>query len=1285
MKKTILLSFFLTCIFCAAAQDKVVAISGATASSYQPGDEPAKAIDGNYSTIWHSSWGSTPTTFPVTFTITLKEESLVNYVRYTPRQDGNNNGNWDQVYVAYCPTKTGSTFTNIGQFALNGSGNSYEFTFADEGVVCGKIRFTIQSGANNFASAAEITAYAYDNSKKEAFVPYFTDELYTELKPEITSSEGIEDADVKQLVDNLLDNATAYKKFRVGEYEPYMTLATLQKSLGTKNQYNKYENPTGVYLKNGQSCIVVASGIGNDPVRLLIKNWYLSESSSSYSLRNGVNYITATSEGNVFVDYFTDNFENAPNVKVHFINAPVQGYWDQETMTNADWVEMLKGRSSNDNSIIITRSKHAQLAYPVSAWLKHCPTNVDSTMTLYQQVQWAERDILGLERYGRQTKNRQLFFATDYGFMAAGGEGSYCHVNSLGGIMAPDAAKFDFWGVGHEWGHNNQIAAGFHWSGCGETTNNIYASWAQLHFTGNRNASTGKPNYLRLEDETTGVGEYSNTRGGRMQTYFEEALRKGVAWQLQDGPDYHGATPEKKEIVGYDANGNSIGMVTTTSRNYDHFVKLVPFWQLNLWGTLAGKCPDIIPMVIESIRTTENYSSSYNTNGKKQVNWMKLACDSAKIDLLPFFEKAGMLRPINAYIEDYGAGWNVINEKMIEELKAYVKAQGYPAFNEEINYINGHNYHIYRDCLPLEVPEKLGTGCTLVGNKLKVQHNTVRNAVAFETYNFNNELLRITMYGLGSDDNHSYTQVLYPSGTTLDDIPAYVMAVGYDGTRKKIYENPENIPFKLLKEKLSQANDMLTLIDPYGVNVGYYKPGSLDGLQELVDAIQEAVDKEDTSEHSFSEWNKILEDAMAALQADNDVKVPLYEADYYALGSVYHKNTSAEFSTAGLKATFSDVAGNTKKQWLFVPTGVANQYYIQCISSGLYISTASENVRVKAAVESTDKAIAFNLVEAEPAHYYLQSAANTNLNLICDGSKNIVAAKNNGTSAMWTLTSVVDNHSEAMKAKLESLFGIVDLTLQSLVAATEPEVKFHEDITILDEQLPAYVATLLEAYASARKALEEGYVYLDAVYAKLAAAHDQVKASFRKALYQPEATTGDEVMCYYLQCLSTEAYAYQFTGTGRYNGAIRTGELSDASDKNFWFYLRPGEAEGQYYIYNLVTGKAAGSSARYLYVNGSADAAAYTIEVSAEEYGYIISSESGAWGVQSSDNGYAQFSAKAALWNLIPIGRFSLGAMGINPVEQVQGTGIYYDLLGRPVENPSAGIYIHNGRKVIIK
>ena len=781
MKRILFLLFFVVAVHSMNAQDKQIRIKSAIATSYQNGEDANMAIDGSTSTLWHTNWSS-GTSFPVTLTVTLDEASHVDYLRYIPRQDGNPNGNWNEVELSYAATTNGTSFTKIGTYNLGGSGSVYDFYLPNGGLECGRVRFTIKSGANGFASAAEIQAYEIDNTKSQAFAQYFEDELYTVLKSGVTSSNGIADADVKKLVDNLLADAAAYKKFRVGEYEPYMTTSTVRNNLKISSQYNNYENPTGVYLKAGESCLVVASGIGEYSVGVKIKNWLLNENSSAYSLRNGLNMITAQTEGNVFINYYTDDFEKAPNVKVHFVNAPVQGYWDQETMTNTDWKNLLKGRASNDSTILITRSRHAQLAYPVCSWLKHCPTNVDSVMTLYEQVQWAERDMLGLEKYGRQVKNRQLFYATNYGFMAAGGDGAYCHIGSLGGIMTPDSKNFDFWGVGHEWGHNNQVTAGFKWPGCGETTNNIPASWAQLHFSGNKN-------WMRLEDENSGIDSYSGMRGGRMQTYFEEGIRKGIAWQLQDGPDYHGTKPSEKSVTGYDADGKNIGTVTTTSRNYDHFVKLVPFWQLNLWGTMAGKSPDIIPMVIEGIRTDANYTSKYNTSGKQQVNWMKLACDSTGLNLLPFFEKAGMLKPVNAYIEDYTPGWLVISTQMIDALKEHVRTKGYPTPKEEINYINAHNYHIYRDKLALEVPAEYGYGCKNMGNgTIRVEHAKVKNAVAFETYDAYGNLTHITMYGLAATYNtHTDTKVLFTGES------AYIVAVGYDGTRKMIYGQAKEV------------------------------------------------------------------------------------------------------------------------------------------------------------------------------------------------------------------------------------------------------------------------------------------------------------------------------------------------------------------------------------------------------------------------------------------------------------------------------------------------------------
>ena len=663
---------------------------------------------------------------------------------------------------------------------------------------------------------------------------------------------------------------------------------------------------------------------------------------------------------------------------------------------------------------------------------------------------------------------------------------------------------------------------------------------------------------------------------------------------------------------------------------------------------------------------------------------MKLACDSTKLDLLPFFEKAGILRPISAYIEDYSPGWIIIDENMITELKNHVKEQGYPAYTEEINYINGHNYHIYRDNLKLEVPEKMGQGCTLSGTRVKVMHDVVRNAVAFETCNTLGDVLRITMYGLASDDAHSYTQVLFPTGSDLYDTPAYIVAVGYDGTRTKIYETAENIPLNLLKKKLTQAKNALNTTDADGAKVGYYKPTSIVALQELVDAVQAAIDNADTSVHSYQEWIQILDNELALLAADDMAKIPVYEGSYYTLSN--KERTALGYATAGLKVSTTTAAAEDEAfHWTFVPTGTDKQYYIQHVSTGMYISVAPESARIKADATAISDAIAFNLIEVSDGKFAIQHSTNANVNITSDASKNVIGSKEvTNSNAQWTITLAVDNHSAAIKSQLDFLISMTSNTIAELVAVTEPELQFHADITVLDEQLPAYVIALQEAYDAAVKGLSEGCAFPADLYAALKAAYDKVKKSYRKALTLPEATNDAEVMCYYIQCLSNDGFAY-CTEDGRYVGALRTGELADAADHNYWFYLRPGEDAGEYYIYNLKTGAAVGHKGYYIYANGAAEAESYTLTVSEESYGFIIGSDEGLWNVQTSSTAYLQFRpSSTVLWNLIPIGKFNpAGVEAVTP--ELPEVGVYYDLLGRPVTHPGSGVYIYNGRKVIVE
>ncbi|MCR5820778.1 MAG: M60 family metallopeptidase [Bacteroidaceae bacterium] len=797
----------------AKAQDVSLTIKSAVATSSQGSEPITNAFDRNLQTLWHSAYSGT--TFPVNATFTLQQPSHVDYIRYTPRQNGTN-GNFQEVtvYVSEEATTTYSQVTTkVTSINLGGVGSVSYIYLGDQGVDnVQSIRLCINSGSGGWASAAEIEFYKADRSKEVAFREYFTDALCTQLKPEITSAEGIADETIKALVENIISDADAYKKYRVAEFEPYQTLATLRQRLKIQHLYCAYENPTGIYFNAGETVYVMAEGIPEGKaVSIIVKNWGKasddeSQAQTNFTLHNGLNTISPTHRGNSYVSYYDDDFESLPNVKMHFINATVNGYFDlQRGDTNDDWKALLKNATSD---ILDVRSQRLQVAFPLATFKANCPSNGVGLAQAYDNIVMREREVMGLIHYNSEPKNRQFFRVVHSGFMFADNIGAAVHKNSVGACISGSPSDLDFWGMAHELGHNNQLSRSLHWSGCGETTNNIYSAWVQY--------SLGNKNNLRLEDEVSGIDEYAGMRGGRFEVYLEEGVRKGVCWQLQDGPDYHGSEFTTKTVANESFAGKTLSStVTVKSRNYDHFVKLVPLWQLQLYTHLVGRSPDMYGKVMEALRKANDSGFS---NGQLQMQFMQTVCDSTKLNFLPFFEKAGMLKPISEYIEDYGAGWLKISAKMINELKAHVQEMGYAEISDEVNYINAHNWKIYADRLPLE-GSSIGAGCTASGSFVKVDHNYWKNAVAFETYDSKDSLIRISMYGLGSNDTHSYTQVLYPSA----DDAAYIMAVGYDGSRICCYEakskrfEPDKKLYRIVSNVRSKALSTANVeADAYG-------------------------------------------------------------------------------------------------------------------------------------------------------------------------------------------------------------------------------------------------------------------------------------------------------------------------------------------------------------------------------------------------------------------------------------------------------------------------------------
>lgn len=759
-----------------------VPIMSATGNSQSSSEGIEKSFDGDLNTFYHSPYSGS---LPQTLEYNLATPSHVDQIIYTPRQDGNTNGNWGRIVVSYSLGSAPNTFITLGTYDCNFSQST---TAIDMGVGgtddVKKVRIVVESGGGiRFASAAEVafvqnrTAGA-NTALAEAAQRIFTDELCSALRPGVTAD------DINTLTEPLLKSVAHVllagnydTEFRRNTFEPYEPVEQLRNRLKLQHLYNSYENPTGIYFEAGKPVVVFVRGIveGHAP-SLKIKNWGKANASeaqneSSYSLRNGINVITPSHRGNGYVAYYDTDHATLPNVDIHFYAATVNGYFDpNEGHDNAKWRTMLNNAKSD---IMDMRGTYVQMAYPVQRLRENCPTDGLSVVQHSDSTVRCSRDILGFFRYGINPNNRQFSHVVWGGFMHADNSGANVVDGSVGAWATPSAARFDFWSYGHELGHNSQLWPDFKYAGLGETSNNIFSAWSQFLYS--------TANFYRLESEVTGINNYAGMKGGRFNCYLEEGVRKGVSWQLQNGPDYSGSGFDRVTVPNEGYDGNRTGRDTTVlTKNFDHFVKLVPLWQLQLYCHQAGFSPDIWAKLHQAWRTT-TMNNGTPSSGKYQIRFMQLVCDSTKMNFLPFFEKAGLLRPINAYIQDYSPDWLKIDQKMIDDLKADIQRKGYPALEGVPEYISALNWKTYRDRKAIPTAT-VNAGTSKGNNRVVVQHSVWQNVVAFETYDASGNLTAISMQGLGGDAGNTYTQVLFPSGSKR------IAAVSWDGQRITCYQ-----------------------------------------------------------------------------------------------------------------------------------------------------------------------------------------------------------------------------------------------------------------------------------------------------------------------------------------------------------------------------------------------------------------------------------------------------------------------------------------------------------------
>ena len=712
------------------ASDRSIPIASGTASNYQSGEGIERSFDGDYATLYHSNYNS-QNTFPITLTYTLKEVSHVDYAVYTPRQDGNVNGNFQEVTVSY---QVGNKWTTLATLNFEGSSAASRIPFGDNGVDDVKaVRFVVKSGTNGFASCSEMEFYTKNNFMEDLLHTYFTDNLCTQLREGVTAQEieQIPVAEIRNMAKAMLAG-TYSTEFRIGEFTAFRPLTDLQGELKNSYLYNNHENPTGITFDEDESVIVMVEGIGEQSVALQVRNFGPTVfASSTYALQNGINVIKVSNKGNGYINYYTTSWKTAPKVKMHFLNAKEQGYFSPKYKghTNDDWKRLLANAKGD---CLDMHGEFTDCVFPVSSFKANCPNDGEWLMAIYDSIISVEREIMGIYKYKHEFPNRQcaITVASSGGLYHASNDGFCVPVNALRDPTS--RTHYDIWGAAHEYGHQNQTQ-GLRWIGLTEVTNNIMSAYVEHKLR--------TDGYHRLENESNGFRYYD---------FFEYNVMKS-------------------------------GQFVPHAHN-DVFCTLVPFWQLLIYTRIAGIQPDAYPELYETLRNQSALSSM--SDGQHQVNFMKQWCHITKTNFLPYFKQVGMFKTVDESISDYSTRQLTITQAMLDALEKEINAANYPEPPAAFCYIDVNNYPAFRDKAAL-VANTVGKGCSVSGNTVRIQHNQWKNVVGFETYKADGTLLHMTNYGHGDS---AYKPTMTSVVWNTSEKPAYIMAVGYDGTRVKCYE-----------------------------------------------------------------------------------------------------------------------------------------------------------------------------------------------------------------------------------------------------------------------------------------------------------------------------------------------------------------------------------------------------------------------------------------------------------------------------------------------------------------
>ncbi|MBR3984761.1 MAG: M60 family metallopeptidase [Bacteroidaceae bacterium] len=1103
---------------------------------------------------------------------------------------------------------------------------------------------------------------------------FFTDLTCTELQP---SYVQMDDAALRTamaaLPISLQDMAVKIKnkawghreeEFRVRNYKAYSDPDYWANVLYTK-KYGRINNPTGIY---GQAGDVLYIFVGDDvPEGATLKAEVINGSGiqgTAYDLKKGLNMVpTVKDYSNLFIQYVGNTslesdvlITDYPALKIHVEQGVVNGFWNKEEHDDADWVDMMANLATAD----VFQVKGERIMFHMSRYYlkQFCPNTITDAIGWWDDMTRWQQDMLGIEDV-RLTKFNNLNCAISLtsGYQSATHYRTQ-YLDSYTGNLLPYERMMsnadNCWGPAHENGHVHQAA--IQSVGTSEVSNNFFSNLT-LNKLG-KFVSRGSANSVIFND-------YGNHK----------------PYILRDG--------------------------ASTMRM---------FWQLYLYFHEAQVDTTFYPRVLQAMRATPmkardpKYYANYVYGNEDLLLFAKACCDVAQLDLSEFFRFWGYLELTDKqHIGDYGDFYLTTRQSDVDEFLAhaaqYPKAPSIIFIEDRVKPVlrtdggDGHKLHHgtsvsaseagdlghYTDFMDISAKAD-GYLFSKAGSKVTITEGT--GALGFKVYAKADDAL---LYG-----SNKLTFTL-PDEVAAQDI--YIVAAQADGTDVPVLSvaegGDEEQQYAALATAIKQAQATMAMSDDKGMKPGYYFGSAVKGLSVLLDSASQAYDAKDQRTHSYGEWATLLDAEMRRLAADPAARQVIYAANWYALYNANYPSYSMATSGTKLRCTIADPTGSDAKQWAFEPAGDGT-YYIRCKSTGNYISSIAQSVQVSATATTTASAVKFTVTDNGNGTFSINDESQNYGALHCDAGKTVVGWQANSTASTWSLTCLVDGQSELFDSQLSRLVTRAQNILGEIIVDYSSDLDAAAPMTLQPDVTPLVGADTLLTWAAELQAyvlwwdqtdeeIDNYLPYIDAVSALI----DQLVAGYKKALAMPEVSAEDGYVLYYIKPVDEELYLSYEKTAPRYLTYLRTVSYApsysvDYDDPGFLWYFLPADVAGQYYIVNseVGVGAYAVSGKSNLAVDASVNTPAlpFVITPDEEQGGYVVSTDAGQkWTTNSSD--YVQTSdKKSVIWQFVKVGK----ATSITSVETIEASGQLYDLMGRRVENPTPGIYIRGGKKIVI-